>query len=141
MYLAIHGGAVPKGEKLLEAVHDAEALSRMWKEAEPRLNCAQREWLADEWLPEDQEQPCVRDLILPGIVAIARIARVTRSHTSPWAARGQWNWELAGVTPITPLPYRGAQGLWTIEAHTVRTLQDRWAETHDGQLAFSGGPQ
>lgn len=138
MYLAIHGGVIPKsGEKLRDAMSDITALERIWPAAQLRLNCAEREWLADEWLPEGQEQPMASDLFLPGIVALARVARVSQNATSPWAARGQWHWELTDVTPIKPIQYRGAQGLWTIDDHTVRTLQDRWAQAHDGQLVFA----
>lgn len=137
MYLAIHGGAVPKGgQKGEDAMYGIKAIERLWGEAETRLNCAQRDWLADEWLPDGQDAPFARDLFAPGIVAIARIARVTQGAQSPWAVRGQWHWELADVTPIEPIQYRGAQGLWTIDDHTIRTLQDRWAQAHDGQVAF-----
>lgn len=34
---------------------------------------------------------------------------------SPWAAEGQWHWELADVRPLAePVPCKGALGLWTL---------------------------
>lgn len=34
---------------------------------------------------------------------------------SPWAAEGQWHWELANVRPLSrPVPCRGRQRLWRL---------------------------
>lgn len=49
---------------------------------------------------------------------------------SPWAADGQWHWELANVRPLAePVPCKGALGLWilpaAVEAAVVAQLTER----------------
>lgn len=49
---------------------------------------------------------------------------------SPWAAEGQWHWEVANVRPLAePVPCKGALGLWTlpgdVEAAVAAQLGER----------------
>jgi len=147
MYLAVHGGAQPKGAKLDEAFMDMKhVMQHVIGTMRPRPGQEPEYVIREDWDEEltPQERRWLKgkgelrwgDFIAPGIVAVARLAGVTRNSPSRWAVPGQYHWTLADVTPIEPIPYRGAQGLWTIEDHTLAVLRERWAAAHDGQVVF-----
>lgn len=129
MYLALHGGALPKrsDDDYIEEI--AHAL----------------EWIDDQGVfPPTVElpdfghyyqpniirgvSPCATPqntapFCLPGIIAVAQIVDVRQDSPSPWAAEGQWHWCLK-VTPLPePVPHRGAQGLWTLEPDALARVR------------------
>lgn len=112
MYLAIHGGAVPgpsSGKREEMRLDLAGALQMAGRVPEVGV----RGLLA---LEKGQRVENEERFILPGIVAVARLAGVTQSSTSPWAARGLYHWQLADVVTLPePVPHRGAQGLWKLD--------------------------
>ncbi|MCD0155856.1 hypothetical protein [Deinococcus sp. 6GRE01] len=105
MYLAIHGGAVPLGAKRREAEADLDHVRR-------------------HILDIDQRAAATWDAVaIPGIVAIARLAAVTRDSTSIWAAQGQYHWQLVDVVTLPePIAHKGAQGLWQVQPDVHKTL-------------------
>jgi hypothetical protein len=135
MYLAIHGGAVPGKDtgKREEARMDlAGALRIMAAQGTYESTSQHRSRLEMGLHASGEEQ-----FFLPGIVAVARVTGVTTNNASPWAVRGQYHWALSDVTTLpTPIPYRGAQGLWDIDADTIDRLRAHWAAAHDGEVVF-----
>lgn len=120
MYLAIHGGVVPgpNSGKREEARMDlAWALEAAGRVAEVGAEVV--EALGMAYPVESEEQ-----YFVPGIVAVARLAGVTQSSTSVWAARGQYHWQLADVVTLPePVPHRGAQGLWALDEDKLQTVR------------------
>ena len=118
MFLAIHGGAVPgpRSSKRMDQRRDlAYAASLMgMRQSHPAVL---RAWAAGVHA-EDEEK-----YFLPGIVAVAQLAAVTRDSTSKWAARDQYHWLLAEVVTLAePVAHRGAQGLWEIEPFALEQI-------------------
>lgn len=121
MFLAIHGGALPgqntgKREEarldLAAALKMAGLTDRITPEALLSYEMGMR--VADE----DQ-------FFMPGIVAVVQLAAVTQNSSSKWAARGQFHWLLADVTPLPrPVTHRGAQGLWALEPTALAAVRD-----------------
>jgi hypothetical protein len=146
MYLAIHGGVVPKGEVLEEAQHDIRYLLRsVIAEPDPGNPPVYREDWWDELTPEqaawiEANPVTAASFFAPGIVALARLSAVTSGGVAGnrWSAHSGYQWHLADVTPLeTPLPYRGAQGLWKIDDPlTMDRLKATWAAAHDGEVPF-----
>ena len=135
MYLAIHGGREPKGEKLDDAIADIDWICRRQEKWESRLTDPQKQWLYDTY--DAKGGLTYGDFFLTGIVAIARLARVTKSSKSCWALQGQFHWELTDVLTLdVPITYRGAQGLWQIDSHTLDKLREIWAASNDGLVNF-----
>lgn len=128
MFLAIHGGAKPTGQRALDQADD---LAHVWNNL---LTKEQRTalWRAVE--PDVQINNGVThaDLIwertvTPGIVAVARLAGVVRDSRSKWAVQGQYHWQLEDVVALpTVVPHRGAQGLWQIETAALEQLREIW---------------
>jgi len=51
---------------------------------------------------------------------------------SPWAASGQWHWQLASVSPLPdPVPCRGALGLWRLPDDVEKLVREQ-LEATDG---------
>ncbi|MFC3859430.1 hypothetical protein ACFOPQ_01395 [Deinococcus antarcticus] len=137
MYLAIHGGKpAPKldghSEKAVDFRSDLGWIARQINSGVIKVTREQLEPYLNEEKDALEYAACVR----PGIVAVARVAAVTTGHESPWAARNQFNWVLADVTPIDPIQYTGGRGLWEIEAYTKDQLRAAWSEKHDGEVKF-----
>jgi hypothetical protein len=112
--IAIHAGksvqrepvALPCPERLPE-LFASQAEQDRWR--------AWRQGLAPP--PAPGEWP--RRLVLGAVVAVADLAGChwwedcAGSPCSPWAARGQYHWELAAVTALPePVPCGGKQRLW-----------------------------
>ena len=50
----------------------------------------------------------------------------TRLLCSPWSARDQYHWLLAGVRPLaTPVPCRGALGLWRLPEDVEKLVREQ----------------
>lgn len=126
MFLAIHGGVVPA--------------MNTGKREEVRLDLAHILGAGFPGVP-DVPQEAVTTLsmggyvkgeeayMVPGIVAVARLAGVVKDSPSPWAAQGQHHWHLADVLALRePIPHRGAQGLWKIEDLALAQLRRAWKE-------------
>lgn len=125
MYLAIHGGATPTGAKL-DSVRD----DLRW--------IGQRVQKLVKYLPADQYDRLMTytngtgdlslsNTITPGIVAVARLAGVVQDSASPWAAAGQFHWQLADVITLPePVVHKGAQGLWQIEPAALEQVRAGW---------------
>ncbi len=70
-------------------------------------------------MPEDVGDP---RLVFGAIVAVAELVDCRRYADLPAAMRahehahGPWCWVLDHVQPVEPMPYRGAQGLFDVDA-------------------------
>ncbi|GGL15499.1 hypothetical protein [Deinococcus radiotolerans] len=106
MYLAIHGGAVPDGgARKTQQLEDLAYVQRYLLDIDQR---AEATW---------------ERVAIPGIVAVARLAAVTQTSTSIWAAHDQYHWQLADVVTLPePIAHRGAQGLWQVQPDVHKTL-------------------
>lgn len=110
-WLAIHGGADPKGRARIEALNDLRSLIQ--RGLAPQVSLA--------------------DAIVPGIVCVVRLARVVRVGDddpiveSPWF-HGPYGWVFDKVEPL-PKPIRcpGKQGLWPLpkDVHVALMLHCR----------------
>ena len=122
MYLAIHGGVVPgrntgkREEARMDLAHALYLLSGAGN-LDPRIPALERGLAV---AGEDE-------YFTPGIVAVARLAGVTRNSMSAWAVDGQYHWQLADVLTLPePIPHRGAQGLWQVEDAALTKLREAW---------------
>lgn len=139
MYLAIHGGVPPKrgdNQKWRDFMADVHALRHI---VESDAEIFDRFKQSGE-LTEDGPQQFtfdVQQLIVPGIVAVARVSKCVREHPSPWTARGQWQYLLEDVLLLDdPVPHVGSQGLWAIEPVALTQLIRAWEAAHDGACPF-----
>lgn len=66
-------------------------------------------------LPPEPDHPT-------GIVAIARFIQNVSTSKSSWFS-GPWGWVLEDVKALSPIPYRGQQGLWTVNRETTTLIQ------------------
>ena len=119
--IAIHGGAVPKGDALSECIVDIQSIASkiLTQEFYSTLSSPTRTWLA-------RHNPrTVREWITPGIVATATLADVVTSSDSPWFF-GPYGWVLKDVEPLeTPVPHKGAQGLWKVNEEAMQFIPER----------------
>lgn len=140
MYLAIHGGTPPK-----------HGQNRKWEAFEREARGMIRDLIEPGHVPRAAVEPFVlsndgrestldlRTLILPGIVAVARVSACVRNHPSPWAARDQWQFVLDDVLPFpAPIAHTGAQGLWLLDAAPFAQVVDAWTSAHGGSCPFAG---
>lgn len=120
--IAIHGGARPQRPK--RAKHWSQLSdTNIWRQC-----CSDLEGLS-HILERDLPDPAARYLaarypgqpltpemfVIPGVVAVATIQRVTRTSSSRWAVPSQLHIELAEVITLpTPVQCPGSQGLWTL---------------------------
>jgi hypothetical protein len=135
--LAIHAGA-RSGWDSVPAMESPLVLET-WARHLLALGCA----------PDSTDYPDLkRSTGLIDFSAIVAVAEVTGCHhaddciirasgtmpasrgCSRWGQPDQWHWELAGVRPLaTPVPCRGALGLWTVpddaEAAVAAQLEER----------------
>ena len=118
--IAIHGGAMPKGQALEDAYNDMLVITQRIatrtyfnEMPEPLLS----------WLQEnDYGNSKLKDWITPGIVATATLKGVVTTSDSPWFF-GPYGWVLEDVEPLeTPVPHRGAQGLWPVSEEVLKLL-------------------
>jgi len=59
--------------------------------------------------------PSLRDLPLGQILGVVTLVGCSQGSPSPWAAEGQWHWQVRDAMPLkTPVVYRGAQGLFRL---------------------------
>jgi len=50
---------------------------------------------------------------------------------SPWSMLNQWHWELTDVRPlVTPVPCKGALGLWTVPADAGAAIAAQLEDSH-----------
>lgn len=141
MYLAIHGGTHPgkltgESQKVLDFWDDVTHITRNWKtlmEHGARQGCVTKQGV-ERFLVRKGGMARLdgEALIIPGIVAVARVVGVVRNSDSPWAAQGQYHWQLADVTPIEPVPCRGAQKLWQVPAMEAELVRRRWKAARGG---------
>jgi hypothetical protein len=100
----IHGGAIPRGRALDEAVDDLRSL--------------QARGLAPGSLR-------VEETFIAGIAAVFRFAGTVEESDDPWFA-GPVGWLLADqVTLPSPVACKGARGLWRPDAIVVAAVRDR----------------
>ncbi|PYE50941.1 hypothetical protein [Deinococcus yavapaiensis] len=120
MSLAIHGGALPKGDALEEAVDNARHVDRCIL-TDDYLNARPND--AKTWL-EQRERLTVGDFMTLGIVAVARLTEVRTDSPSVWAVDGQVHWCLSDVVTLPePVPHRGAQGLWVLTPEALGAVR------------------
>ena len=60
--------------------------------------------------------PSSDELVYGAIIGRVRVIDCRRTAYSPWGILGAWNWLLADPEPLDPIPYRGQQGLFDVEA-------------------------
>lgn len=138
MYLAIHGGVAPRqgnNEKWREFRAQVEGLKAVLESGA----VSRRTVLGSGALVEVKGSYALASdrLIVPGIVAVARVSRCVQGHPSPWSVAGRWQFELADVLTLDePIPHRGAQGLWVVEQDARARLVAAWKEKHDGVCPF-----
>ena len=119
-YIAIHGGAVPKGEARVECEAEAEYILTeiLTMEGMALLSEARQNWLYHQ-----AHTISVKDWIIPGIVAVAKLEVAVTKSDSPWFF-GPYGWVLSDVTPLeTPIPHRGAQGFWPVSAAALAQIE------------------
>ena len=125
-YIALHGGKVPSGAKLAEARADALYIHNTILEDEtgdPDMTASD--------LPDSD----LLDMCIPGIFAVARLARVVTSSDSPWFF-GPFGWELEELVRIEPpVPHIGAQGLWDVQPDTLALVRERYKAARNPQPA------
>ena len=84
--------------------------------------------------PRGIRMPKLEGLDYSAIVAIARVIDIRTSHRSKWfyrAPRGETNygWVLSSVRKLgTPIPCKGALGLWDVPSRIVRKIQSQFPE-------------
>ena len=128
MSLALHGGAVPTpgtNQKYRDFEDDWEWILD-GPGHEDRLSQEHLLWLSDQCTVVDKNISSLPEgfHFRPGIVAVATLAAVTRHSNSPWAADGQWHWILTDFTALpSPVPHRGAQGLWELEQGALEQVE------------------
>lgn len=139
MYLAIHGGVPPKqgdNQKWRDYMADLRAL-RPIVESDAAIH---ERFFQVVQLTDNGPQQLTFDaqqLIVPGIVAVARVSKCVWEHPSPWTARGQWQYLLEDVLLLDePVPHVGSQGLWAIEPVALTQLIRAWEAAHDGACPF-----
>ena len=119
---AIHGGAVPRGSRLDEALADAHAIYDLCNDGHVQLNAEQRRWLRDVGVFFNPD-----DWIMPGIVAVARYGGFVMED--PIGRRSLWffgpyGWQLEDVRVLSePVPCSGRQGLWDVPESVLHEVQ------------------
>lgn len=138
--IAIHAGAYSRWDRDAE---DSPVAVRAW-----------REWAARWTYPGQPVKPLTRDgaFQLMTFGAVIAVAEVTGCHhsdecmfpgwpvppggrtgCSPWAARGQWHWELADVHPLPePVPCKGMLGLWRLPGDVEKAVRAQLGEAGRG---------
>lgn len=122
--IAIHGGATPQRPKRAVPLHKL-AESNLWRQHCEALDAIRYGPMLGQPLPHAARQflrdhhqggPLTPELfILPGVVAVATVQRVTRSSNSPWAVPGALHIELSDVITLpSPVECPGMQGLWSL---------------------------
>jgi hypothetical protein len=101
---ALHGGKMPKGDELLEALALASELTRRFHhELTGKLSVA--------------------DYIVEGIFAVCRLQHVAEESADPWFD-GPFGWRLNDVSFLSkPVPCRGAQKLWKIPPEVLAKVE------------------
>ena len=132
MYLALHGGALPRksdDEYLDDIAHSLE-----WMQEHDLIPGVELpdfgHYYQPNIIPGVSPQPTAENVRLfcpTGIVAVARLAGVVQDSASPWAAAGQFHWQLADVITLPePVVHKGAQGLWQIEPAALEQVRAGW---------------
>lgn len=131
--VAIHGGAAPVRPK--SGKHWSKlAETNLW-----RQHCEALEYLSQQFA--DQLTPAggayltrqraggplkPEHFILPGIVAVATVERVTRTSQSAWSVPGRLHIELSQVMVLpSAVQATGKQGLWTLDAPTEQAVREQ----------------
>ncbi|MBZ9752750.1 hypothetical protein K7W42_18065 [Deinococcus sp. HMF7604] len=132
MYLALHGGALPRksdDEYLDEIAHALE-----WMQDLGLIPGVELPDFGHYYQPQIMRgvspEPTVentRPFCPTGIVAVARLAEVTQNDPSKWAAEGQYHWRMADLLTLpVPIPHRGAQGLWQLQPEALDQVRAAW---------------
>ena len=117
MWLAIHGGAEPKGEKRTRFRLDLWAAMQKAGKLDTQSEIVQRRLYSGQQVGGEDH------FIRPGIVAVGKLVEVRQDSPSPWAVQGQWHWCLE-VTPLPEaVPHRGAQGLWQLNPEALEQVR------------------
>ena len=68
------------------------------------------------------QMKCDEEIPLGAIVAVARLEAVLTDSDDPWFY-GPYGWVLSDVTPIEPIPCRGARKLWALSEETLQQVR------------------
>lgn len=88
-------------------------------------------FIQERWPAFDADRAKHPSGVIEGLVEVIGYRRVTAAEKvgtggNPWAF-GPWVWELAHpVRLLTPIPWRGAQGLFELPIDVERQLRDAW---------------
>lgn len=77
------------------------------------------------WMdPEDEDERYHFGAIVAVVDLVDCVRHYNLSHEQQLDDHtfGPWCWMLDAVTPVRPLPYRGAQGLWEVPSSVVLAL-------------------
>ncbi|RJF74536.1 hypothetical protein D3875_04450 [Deinococcus cavernae] len=138
MYLAIHGGVPPKpgyNARWADFQQQTRGLIHVLENGGGTKGTLR----ASGALVEEGGQFTLshQQLIVPGIVAVARVSACVKDHPSPWSVAGEWQYVLSDVLVLgQPLEQRGGQGLWEIPEPNLTRLIQAWEAAHCGACPF-----
>lgn len=139
-YIAIHGGAVPKGANLEQAHYEwhdiANGLNSGTLTKHLALDVRNEIKFRLGRLKGKDTGISVGQVIIPGIVAVAKLESCLKLndldsshelHQNPWAF-GPWCWVLTDIVRLEqPIPCKGAQGLWELPPDVLEAVRGEWA--------------
>ena len=112
-WLAIHGGAVPKGAAIEEAIRDVMRLEETGR--------------AGRFLP-------IGEVVMPGIVAVCRFGGTVRESDDPWF-NGPIGWLLHELVVLPEaVPCKGAQGLWELPPDALAGVRRQFRVAMKGMV-------
>lgn len=114
-FIAIHGGAEPKGNALRESNKLGYFINKQF-----RAEITKYQGEKYRGRPAYHSHA---DMITPGIVAIARVTGYVTESESPWF-EGPVGWTLDEVHTLPePIQITGAQGLWEVPTEIVARIK------------------
>jgi hypothetical protein len=131
-HLAIHGGALPKGEAKTEDVfQDLEWITSTFPNHPEVQRVMSMGWRSDAQL----DTICVT-----GIAAVYPWRGVTEQRTSLWHAAYHHGWRLEdGLILPTPLECKGRQGLWDVPEPQQTAIVHALHAARNPDPLFGGG--
>jgi hypothetical protein len=74
--------------------------------------------LGVEISPKDDDHPH------SAIICVVNYMGTVGASSNPWFF-GPWGWVLRDIRPLTPIPCKGAQGLWTPPADVLAAIEEQ----------------
>jgi hypothetical protein len=146
-YIAIHGGAIPKSKRdWNEVIEDVTAIYTRILPKYPEAHVQQfRAYFAEKFPGETPDKTSINleQVVIPGIVAVAKIGGVVTASDDPWFAQPvnrnetNYGWVLEDVVML-PEAVRcaGAQKLWKLSDDILAQVRDGYRVARgDGRRA------